>query len=133
MSDARLEACTRSKKPTCTDVRRGGLELLTGVFRSWVDHASLTVFCRFVNAGFNNTGHISILGSHRSSSSVFNYSYDVRIDNANLRTLQLLSTEANLTMRKSENPCSVCPYIDDFQKFVDYYGEFGYADKVRMC
>ena len=41
-----------------------------------------------------------------------------------------MSTQTNTTMKK-DKVCSVCPFIDEFQKFIDYYGDSNYADKVR--
>jgi hypothetical protein len=46
----------------------------------------------------------------------------------NARTLQTLSTHAGDSMRVGSD-CSVCPYIEDYQKFVTYYGDKNYADK----
>ena len=50
--------------------------------------------------------------------------YDIRHDNVNYRTLQTLSTREADDYNKA---CSDCPYFDDFQTFVDYYGvtDFG--------
>jgi hypothetical protein len=53
------------------------------------------------------------------------YSYDPKVGNKNGRTIQGFSTDAMNRMRK----CDSCDYYEDFQKFVDYYGDVYYADK----
>jgi hypothetical protein len=57
----------------------------------------------------------------------FEYTYDNRRDNNNARTIQKFSTEASKVM-KNCNDGSDC-YHDDFQKFVNYYGDADYGDK----
>jgi hypothetical protein len=42
----------------------------------------------------------------------------------NDRTIQGFNTRAREKMRK----CASCDYYEDFQKFVDYYGDVYYAD-----
>ena len=55
---------------------------------------------------------------------VSEYSYDARVDNNNIRTLQRLSTQANVTMKGPDGA-----YYKEFQSFVDYYGDSNYGDK----
>jgi hypothetical protein len=55
---------------------------------------------------------------------VFNYKYNIRANNKNNRTLQRLSTMANTTMNGSDGK-----YYKEYQTFVDYYGDYDYADK----
>jgi hypothetical protein len=56
--------------------------------------------------------------------SAFEYFYNNRIDNNNIRTLQKLSTNASLTMKGPDGN-----YYKEFQSFVDYYGDANYGDK----
>lgn len=54
------------------------------------------------------------------------------VSNTNARTIQGFSTGANTRMRPAnpDNSASTSnPYFPDFQKFVDYYGTYDYADK----
>jgi hypothetical protein len=53
------------------------------------------------------------------------YTYTPATDNRNGRNIQGFSTNAIDKMRK----CDTCDYYEDFQKFVDYYGDVFYADK----
>jgi hypothetical protein len=52
------------------------------------------------------------------------YSYNKTTDNLNGLTIQGFSTNA----KDNFYSCDACPYID-YSKFVDYFGEFEYADK----
>jgi hypothetical protein len=81
----------------------------------------------FFFLGFADTGFVEFVeeGSNQGEGVKFNYSYSVRHDNVNHRTLQSLSTKAKDTMRS----CPSCDYHSDYQKFVDYYGDEDYADK----
>ena len=54
----------------------------------------------------------------------YNYTYDIREDNDNARTLAELSTEASTTMLSCDN----CPHRT-FEKFYKYYGAADYGDK----
>ena len=54
-----------------------------------------------------------------------NYSYNVLTDNVNGITTRGFSITARDDMYVCE---STCPYVD-FDKFVNYYGEFDYADQ----
>lgn len=57
----------------------------------------------------------------------FAYAYDSRVDNKNWLTLRSLSTNAATTMKSLSGS-----YYEDFQKFVDFYGNTDYADKWVM-
>jgi len=60
---------------------------------------------------------------------VYNYTYDIRLDNLNGRTLEGLSVHAKGTMKKGGGiDCDACPYIDDYQVYLDYYGDTDYAN-----
>lgn len=56
----------------------------------------------------------------------YTYTYDKTADNRNVRTLQGFSTTANTRMRPDQDKD---PYFEEFQKFVDYYGDYDYADR----
>lgn len=56
------------------------------------------------------------------------YTYDELTGNANGRTLQGFSTNAEALM----NNCANCPY-NTFNKVRTYYGASDYADQVRVC
>jgi hypothetical protein len=79
------------------------------------------LFFYLTRAGFNATGELKIEGSDGS----LPYSYTPEVDNTNGRNIQGFSTSAIEKMRK----CDTCDYYEDFQKFVDYYGDVFYADK----
>jgi hypothetical protein len=57
----------------------------------------------------------------------FNYMYDNRHGNKNDRTIQKFSTDAAKVMKNCDDG-SDC-YHDDFQKFINYYGDTDYGDK----
>lgn len=80
--------------------------------------------------GFNTTGKLLVVppGVARDSGIHYQYKYDERKDNRNALTLQSLSTLAGDKMRKG-GECTVCPYIDEYQMFINYYGDKNYADK----
>lgn len=59
------------------------------------------------------------------------YNYTVYRDNSNAITVQKFSTEASSRMRPGTDGSR--PYYTDFQKFVDYYGAYDYADKWIMA
>jgi len=65
-------------------------------------------------------GQLSIEGSPER----YNYTYNVFEDNDNARTIQGFSTGAKDKMYD----CATCPY-SDYEKFVEYYGAFDYADQ----
>ena len=54
----------------------------------------------------------------------FAYSYNNRLDNNNLRTIQSFSTNASVTMKGPDGN-----YYKEFQSFVNYYGDTDYGDK----
>ena len=56
------------------------------------------------------------------------YEYTVESDNDNGRTLKKFSTDANTRMRPGDDTSKA--YFTDFQKFVNYYNAFDYADKI---
>ena len=86
--------------------------------RSYSLPFSLTCFILYY-LGFAENGLLVVDGV----SEPLTYEYDVNNDNRNGRTIQGFSTQAKLKM----NDCHNCPY-DDYQKFIDYYGLFDYAD-----
>ena len=53
-----------------------------------------------------------------------NYTYNILSDNGNERSIKLFSTNAHTMLYQ----CVNCPY-KDYQKFVDYYGEYDYANQ----
>jgi uncharacterized protein YcnI len=53
----------------------------------------------------------------------FTYTYDQRIDNMNSRTLQGMSKTAETRFLVADQ------YFEEYQQFVDYYGDYDYADK----
>ena len=76
--------------------------------------------------GFAENGLVSFipLGS-AGAVDKYTYSYDIRQDNNNDRTIQSFSTKAEEKMR----PAPGQAYFKDFQTFVDYYGDTDYANK----
>lgn len=63
------------------------------------------------------------------SGELFEYTYNIRRDNINLRTLQSFSLHASSRSKS----CVNCTYYETFQKFVNYYGDRNYADKFIMA
>jgi len=57
------------------------------------------------------------------------YTYDIAENNDNGRTLQGFSTSAQKKMRVNGNGA----FYDDFQKFLDYYGDSDYSDKFALA
>jgi hypothetical protein len=55
----------------------------------------------------------------------FEYEYVVKKGNFNYRTIAGFSTEA----KKRMWDCDACP-LDTYAKFVEYYGEYDYADQI---
>lgn len=62
-------------------------------------------------------------GTEGSVYANFTYTYDQRIDNMNTRTLQGMSTTAETRFLLANK------YFEEYQQFVDYYGDYDYADK----
>jgi hypothetical protein len=80
----------------------------------------------FILKGFASIGEVQILDlQHEAPAYHYNYEYDIRNDNYNQQTIQSFSTRAEETMYT----CDYCPY-PDYAKFVEYYGEFDYADNL---
>lgn len=84
---------------------------------------------------FNDTGVLTFIEEGKAvvEAKKLHYEYNIRLDNNNGRTLQTLSTAANVTMRKGGESCLICPYYEDFLKFKEYYGDTTYADKWIMA
>jgi hypothetical protein len=77
--------------------------------------------------GFSDTGTIQILDLQKDVPAYhFNYTYDIRQDNFNGRTIQGFSIDAEKEMYTCEN----CPYAD-YEKFVEYYNAFDYGKTQR--
>ena len=78
---------------------------------------------------YNDTGSVLVI-PHGDQTNTFSltYEYDIREDNDNDRTLQSLSTRADKEMKA----CDVCPYHEDFQLFLNYYGDADYANRWIM-
>jgi aldehyde:ferredoxin oxidoreductase len=73
--------------------------------------------------GFGDTGTIQILDLQKDVPPYFfNYTYDIRQDNINGRTIQGFSINAEKEMYSCEN----CSYAD-YEKFVEYYNAFDYG------
>jgi hypothetical protein len=73
--------------------------------------------------GFSKTGTISIVENGNVAEKL-SYSYSIRQDNKNSRTLQSLSTNASISMKGPDGK-----YYTEFQLFYDYYGDTNYGDK----
>lgn len=56
---------------------------------------------------------------------VYDYTYDVRQNTFNGRTLKRFSGEAADLMKY----CPTCGFYPDYEKFVKYYGDYNYGDK----
>jgi hypothetical protein len=78
----------------------------------------------------NVAGCLSSNGTIEAESlgSLGTYTYNVKTANDNGRTLQGFSTGAQEKMYE----CANCPYVD-YKKFVDYYGDFDYANKFVVA
>jgi len=80
------------------------------------------------NAAANNTGDQAWKGCLHTTGVItvdslevgLEYNYSIAEDNWNDRTIKGFSTSAKTLMRPERN--SSANYIEDFQKFVDYYG-----------
>jgi hypothetical protein len=70
----------------------------------------------FILAGFNSSGTFNLPDLGKS----FEYEYVVEQDNVNYRTIAGFSTDAKDKMWD----------FDTYTKFVDYYGEYDYADQI---
>lgn len=71
----------------------------------------------------SGTVRIAPLGGARSQGHDFPYSYNVRVANMNGRTLRQLSINAASVMRDPAGS-----FFDDFQLFLNYYGQPDYGD-----
>lgn len=77
------------------------------------------------DTGFAEAGEVQVLGMQRDAPVFrFNYTYNIRQDNINGRTIQRFSTRAQAEMAGCEN----CPYAE-FDKYLKYYGAADYGDK----
>lgn len=76
--------------------------------------------------GFASSGYLKIAkpGQSFDTGVAFPYTYNIRSDNKNGKTLQQLSTMAGSIMRKEGGE-----YFDDFDLFVKYYGQPDYANR----
>lgn len=62
----------------------------------------------------------------------YKYTYNITHGgNVNERTIQRFSIDANVRMRPGSN--STRDYYDTFQPYVDYYGDYAYADKLILA
>ncbi|GKY95293.1 hypothetical protein MPSEU_000491200 [Mayamaea pseudoterrestris] len=77
---------------------------------------------------FKSQGEMTFQTDSSVSLPKLQYAYDVRLDNNNARTLQRLSTMATDSMRIGRCTSDICPYMPDFQKFVNYYGDADYGN-----
>jgi hypothetical protein len=73
--------------------------------------------------GFSKTGTISFVVDGNVVETL-SYSYLLRKDNKNTRTLKSLSTNAVTSMKGPDGK-----YYTEFQLFYDYYGDTNYGDK----
>ena len=79
----------------------------------------------FLLLGFADWGSIQVLDLQKGAPAYrFNYTYDVRTDNINERTIEKFSTNAFDEMWN----CTNCPY-QDYAKFVNYYKAYDYGDQ----
>jgi hypothetical protein len=79
----------------------------------------------FLLLGFAESGSIQVLDLQKDAPAYrFNYTYDIRTDNINGRTLEKFSTNAFEEMWN----CTNCPY-QDYAKFVNYYKAYNYGDQ----
>ena len=76
------------------------------------------------------SGCLAVNGTIEAESigSLGSYTYNPMTENDNARTLQGFSTGAQEKMYECDN----CPYVD-YKKFVDYYGDFDYANKFVLA
>jgi hypothetical protein len=72
------------------------------------------------NLGYAAQGRLIVTGF----GSPLDYTYIILENNINGRTIKGFSVDA----RERMFLCDSCPY-EDYQKFIDYYGEFNYADQ----
>jgi len=83
--------------------------------------------------GFNASGILQIAPlTDPQSIADFKYVYDNRRDNLNYRTIQKFSIDAVNLMNMCQGSSQPC-YFDDYQQFVDYYGDYDYGDKWVMA
>lgn len=81
------------------------------------------------NLGLAGSGQLEFIPiANPDVATIFNYTYDIRADNKNFRTIQMFSTEAFKAMKNCPDSSIECFY-DDFQLFVDYYGDTDYGNK----
>lgn len=79
-------------------------------------------FVIFLPKGFMVTGTVSFVSNGKTDE--YSYVYDNRRGNMNIRSLQLLSTNASTSMVGPDGK-----FYKEFGMFVDYYGDSNYADK----
>jgi hypothetical protein len=72
------------------------------------------------NLGYAADGRMLVTGFDTP----LNYTYNILQNNVNGRTIKGFSEDARDKMQL----CASCPY-EDYTKFMDYYGEFDYADQ----
>jgi hypothetical protein len=90
------------------------------------DNLPPSFFLTFLGFAGNGTMEFLLPGvSDITQGTIYKYFYDIRQENFNGRFLKRFSIEADKVMR----PCPECPYLPDFQKFFNFYGNADYADK----
>lgn len=86
----------------------------------------------YVNTGFTDeSGAVELVlpDKAQGSGSFFPYVYDIRHDNLNYLTLQILSTRETA----GNKACEDCPFFDDFSTYLEYYGDEDFGDKWIMA
>ena len=77
---------------------------------------------------FESPGSVSFISEETGQRYTLDYTYDTETGNINERTIHSMSANAARKFKRDGLPSR--PYFHDFQKFVDYYGEPDFADKM---
>lgn len=70
---------------------------------------------------------VRITSKGASTSTNYTYAYDQRVDNMNTRTFQTMTKTAETRFLVAGS------FFEEYQQFVDYYGDHDYADKFIMA
>lgn len=84
------------------------------------------MFC-FISGFADKSGSKVQISKGESTYANFTYTYDQRIDNMNSRTLQGMSKTAETRFLVANQ------YFDEYKQFIEYYGDYDYADKFILA
>ena len=100
---------------------------VVGCFRDSQLCNFVLISCFFISGFADKSGSKVQISKGGSTYANFTYTYDQRIDNMNSRTLQGMSKTAETRFLVANQ------YFDEYKQFIEYYGDYDYADKFILA